>query len=464
MRILHQSQGFTTFEQAVSKAEKSNRSVLYSKTMKIDAIDPLQFYEAGYSIFHGTRTFWQDPKSEAVFAGAGAARTFNIENKNRFDALSNQWNAFLKDAVIDNEASDGGPVILGGFSFDPEKDKSHEWTSFKQGYFQLPAFMLTVNQYGHAFLTMNIVCNKGENAVSVWNRMQEQKEALLNKAVTTIQDVNVVSIKEYEPEGWKSSITSVVKRIDNKELEKVVLARKVKVQFDDKKRSDSVLEKLRDDQSESFIFSFEAGDSCFIGATPERLIKKNHNKVLSTCLAGSIARGNTMKEDQQLGHELLNDQKNLGEHEIVVRMISKSLEDLCHQLTVPKQPVLMKMRDIQHLYTPVEGKTDRASILEFVKELHPTPALGGTPTHKAMEMIRDEEEMDRGFYAAPVGWLNAAGDGEFAVAIRSGLLSGEKAYLYAGCGVVKDSDAESEYQETLIKLRPMVRAVGGTIS
>ncbi|MFB1080330.1 isochorismate synthase MenF [Jeotgalibacillus sp. JSM ZJ347] len=464
MRILHQSQGFTTFEQAFEVAKKSNMPVLYSKTMEIESIDPLQFYEAGYSIFNGSRSFWQDPKSELVFAGAGSAKTFYMKDSERFDSLSNQWKSYLKNAVIEKGDAWTGPVILGGFSFDPEKKKSSEWSSFEQGYFQLPAFMLTVDQFGKTFLTVNVECKKGENAVQVWNQMQKQKTALLTKSVSSIKDVNVCSIKEFEPAGWKSSLTSVVEQINRGEIEKVVLARKVKVAFDDKKRSDSVLEKLRDDQSESFIFSFESGDSCFIGATPERLIKKQQNKVLSTCLAGSIARGKTVEEDQQFGNDLLHDEKNLGEHEIVVRMISKSLEDLCSELSVPEQPVLMKMRDIQHLYTPVEGITDRASILEFVKELHPTPALGGTPTTEAMQIIREEEEMDRGFYAAPVGWLNAEGDGEFAVAIRSGLLSGEYAYLYAGCGVVKDSDAESEYQETLIKLRPMVRAVGGTIS
>ncbi|MDZ5712563.1 isochorismate synthase [Jeotgalibacillus haloalkalitolerans] len=464
MRILHQSQGFTTFEQAYERAEKSNQPVLYSKTMEIEPIDPLQFYEAGYSIFNGRRSFWQDPKSELIFAGAGSAKTFHMKDQNRFDSLSDQWKTFLKNAVIEKGDAWTGPVILGGFSFDPKKPKSAEWSSFEQGYFQLPAFMLTVDQYGKTYLTMNVECKKGDHAVNVWNQMQKQKTALLNKSDSSLKDVNVLSIKEFEPEQWKSSLSSVVDRINRTELEKVVLARKVKVSFNDKKRSDSVLEKLRDDQSESFIFSFESGESCFIGATPERLIKKYQNKVLSTCLAGSIARGKTVEEDQQFGNELLHDEKNLGEHEIVVRMISKSLEDLCSELTVPDQPVLMKMRDIQHLYTPVEGMTDKASILEFVKELHPTPALGGTPTVKAMQIIREEEEMDRGFYAAPVGWLNAEGDGEFAVAIRSGLLSGEHAYLYAGCGVVKDSDAESEYQETLIKLRPMVRAVGGTIS
>ena len=124
----------------------------------------------------------------------------------------------------------------------------------------------------------------------------------------------------------------------------------------------------------------------------------------------------------------------------------------------------MKIRDIQHLYTPVEGHLKNgATILQLVKTLHPTPALGGVPRMKAMEVIRKYEPMNRGLYAAPIGWLDANGNGEFAVAIRSALLHQDKAYLYAGGGIVADSQPQSEYEETLVKFRPMIRALGGQL-
>ncbi|WP_166805834.1 isochorismate synthase MenF [Jeotgalibacillus sp. R-1-5s-1] len=466
MKILHESQGFTAFERAFESAEKTNKKVLYSKVMKIDTVDPLQFYEAGYSIYHGERSYWEDPKGETTLVGLGNAEIFSSEREqSRFDELHKKWQKFLKGAVIEDRAGmSTGPVLMGGFTFDPKQETAIEWSNFSKAYFHLPSFMLTVDHDGSSYLTVNIVCMEGDFAGEVWNRMQLTKEQLMNGAVTGLQDVSVESIEEIRPEEWKTSLTSVVERINEGEMEKVVLARKIKVDFNNKKRSDSVLERLRDDQADSFIFSFEVADTCFIGATPERLVKKEGNEVLSTCLAGSIVRGKTIEEDEKLGQELLNDQKNLVEHEIVVRMISKNLEELCESIHVPAKPGLMKMRDIQHLYTPVKGQSDSGkTIVDFVEKLHPTPALGGTPTDKALQVIREEEDMNRGLYAAPVGWINADGDGEFAVAIRSGLLIQDYAYLYAGCGVVKDSEAESEYQETLIKFRPMLRAVGGTM-
>ena len=129
---------------------------------------------------------------------------------------------------------------------------------------------------------------------------------------------------------------------------------------------------------------------------------------------------------------------------------------------MPDEPVLMKVRDIQHLYTPVKGKSDKhTSILKFVEQLHPTPALGGVPRDKAMMTIKQAENMDRGLYAAPMGWMDSYGNGEFAVSIRSGLIHKDQAYLFSGCGVVADSTAESEYRETQIKFKPMFRALGG---
>ena len=145
-------------------------------------------------------------------------------------------------------------------------------------------------------------------------------------------------------------------------------------------------------------------------------------------------------------------------------MIAKTFERNCLVLTVPKQPKLLKIRDIQHLYTPVEGKLkDEATILQLAKNLHPTPALGGVPRSAAMELIRQYEPMNRGLYAAPIGWVDADGNGEFAVAIRSAMLLKNQAFLYAGGGIVSDSEAQSEYEETLVKFRPMLRALGGNL-
>jgi menaquinone-specific isochorismate synthase len=200
----------------------------------------------------------------------------------------------------------------------------------------------------------------------------------------------------------------------------------------------------------------------FIGATPERLVKKKENQVLSTCLAGSIKRGSTTYEDNVLGQQLLQDDKNLNEHNIVVKMIKEVFKDCCYDIEVPNDPALLKTKNIQHLYTPVKGLAKEGqTLLSLVEKLHPTPALGGFPQVKAIEKIRELEPMHRGWYAAPIGWLDYEDNGEFVVAIRSGLIEGNKAALFAGCGIVAESDPKSEYFETRIKLKPMLSALGG---
>ncbi|WP_248511784.1 isochorismate synthase MenF, partial [Sporosarcina sp. NCCP-2222] len=166
-----------------------------------------------------------------------------------------------------------------------------------------------------------------------------------------------------------------------------------------------------------------------------------------------------------LGEELMRDRKNREEHQYVVDMISAIFNRLSQDVSIPKTPRLMKVRDIQHLYTPVQGSVGKdTDIFSFIQSLHPTPALGGVPTNTALDMIRQEEGIDRGYYAAPIGWTDAAGNGEFAVAIRSALLAGNKAYLYAGGGIVADSDPHSEYAETWVKFRPVLRALGGNLN
>ena len=143
-------------------------------------------------------------------------------------------------------------------------------------------------------------------------------------------------------------------------------------------------------------------------------------------------------------------------------MIKEVMKKYCDEINIPSEPILMKIRDIQHLYTPVSGTINpQYSLLRLVEDLHPTPALGGTPKEEAMAVIRKTEKMDRGYYAAPIGWIDYRGNGEFAVAIRSGLIVKNEALIYAGCGIVEDSQPEEEYKETKIKFRPMLRSLGG---
>jgi menaquinone-specific isochorismate synthase len=431
----------------------------------MERIDPLSFFNGGRERYLGERFYWKDPAEEVVLIGIGITKQIQSDQAtDRFFHVEEEWRKFLKDSLIFNPFNENGigPVMFGGFSFDPLKAKTTLWSKYADSLFHVPKYMLTIVK-GQTYLTTNIVCTPNDDYTLFEKVMYERTQLLTSlKQETDINCAKLLEMKEISPLKWKQTVDEVVEDLKTCALKKVVLARELRLLFDHHVKADVILENLYKQQRNSFIFAFESNGDCFIGATPERLVKKQGKNVFSTCLAGSIRRGKNEEEDNILGQTLLNDQKNLNEHGFVVEMIKEALEESCEEIILPDKPQLMKIRDIQHLYTPVIGKCQKdASLLLLVERLHPTPALGGLPKQEAVEKIRQVEELDRGFYAAPLGWVDYQGNGEFSVSIRSGLIQDKEASLFAGCGVVANSDSESEYLETSLKFRPMLRALGG---
>jgi menaquinone-specific isochorismate synthase len=450
---------------AIEQVKQTGKPVLVSNVHKIDPIDPLVFFNNGNEHFLGQRFFWKDSSDEVFLVGIGILKYIQTDQaEDRFFHVENMWKEFMDNCIIDNPYIDKatGPVMFGGFSFDPYKEKTILWSHFSDSQFHVPKYMLSIIK-GQAFITTNILCTEQDD-LSIFQKAIDERSQLLrlhNKNVE-LNSASLLETKEIFPEKWKQTVDEVIKDLKKGKMKKVVLARELRLFFNDRVMTENVLSHLLVEQRESFIFAFENEDNCFIGASPERLVKKQDDAVFSTCLAGSISRGKTEDEDRILGETLLNDQKNLIEHQYVVEMIKDALEESCDGLTLPKGPQLMKIRDIQHLYTPIIGKCKKnTSLLRLVDRLHPTPALGGLPKVAAVEKIRQVEDLDRGYYAGPLGWIDYKSNGEFAVSIRSGLIQGKEASLFAGCGIVADSDSESEYLETSLKFRPMLTALGG---
>ena len=220
---------------------------------------------------------------------------------------------------------------------------------------------------------------------------------------------------------------------------------------------------MRENYPEAYVFAIQRGENFFIGATPERLVLAQDGKIHTMALAGSVRRGDTEDEDTQLGAELLHSDKNINEHVIVVSMVKEALKQHCTNVQVSATPQLLKLKNLQHLQTPITGDLiPGRCILDVISELHPTPAVGGFPHDAAIEEIRNTEKLDRGWYAGPLGWIGASGHGEFAVALRSGLVDSTKATLFAGCGIVSSSDPQVEYEESWWKFQVMVRGLGGS--
>lgn len=433
-----------------------------SETIEVNRLSALAFFAAGER-FKGQRFFWQNRAQTLSLVGLGHAYTISNDAADaRFDAVENEWKQ-LTEHLPKQEVQ---PILFGGFAFDPARNNSVEWAQLPHSIFALATFQLVMKN-DTSFVTIHYIA-RDKNYEQTMNDLRKQRDELIHaaqvKEVRTYDKPNVMKISEPGKDKYLQSIADVTQLISNNAAKKVVIARSLALQFEQAPTSTQVLSHVKNQQPESYLFGFEYDDALFFGASPERLVKVENGQAYSSCVAGSIRRGQTAEEDEQLGAELLGDDKNRGEHHYVVEMIVDIFEQTCNEVKVPNGPKLLKIRDIQHLFTPVEGQLQHgATILQLVKSLHPTPALGGVPREAAMDIIRKCETMDRGLYAAPIGWLDAEGNGEFAVAIRSALLRTDKAYLYAGGGIVAHSEPQSEYEETLVKFRPMLRALGGQV-
>lgn len=463
--MLTKSLSQASFANAIEHIKMKGKEKLFSYTFNIHEYDPLRFFRVNEQ-FGGERFFWKSSEDSHWMVGLGIASKLSSHSPaHRFTDVHTQWNTLIAQANIQNpyKAPGTGPLLFGGFAFDPASMKETEWESFGHSLFYLPKYMLTAAE-GQYYLTINLMCGAHRDISIVEEAEQFIEELQSNRDGGSSKRAVMTTSMEIAPDEWVQVVGEIVKELQETDLKKVVMARKMKLTFTESISTAYVLEKLTKEQPTSFVFAIEAKESCFLGATPERLIKKTGNLVYSAGLAGSTGRSDDNEEDLKLGAELLKDEKNRFEHELVVSMIKEALLPYCEEIIVPEEPVLMKIRDIQHLYTPVTGVTKpEGSLFKIVEELHPTPALGGVPTKPAMEVIREREQMDRGFYAAPIGWTDYRSNGEFVVAIRSGLLQGNEAILYAGCGLVADSVPEDELVETRIKFRPMLRATGGEV-
>lgn len=445
----------------------NKRQALISHVTKIKPLDPLSFFTAGLEAHAGERFYWSDPARKQFLVGLGHVYKIEARGNNRFNDVKREWQTLLNRCELEGDATalGTGPLLFGGFSFDPEAKKTALWRSFPDALFIVPTYLLSVMN-GECWLTVNRLVEQkarsphyNKEIEHIISRAQLIKREWQQQNRTTR---TAYKLTDLDVDKWKCAVKVAAEQIRAGVMDKVALAREIRMELAENIDLSQVIQRLDDEQTESYVFAIEQGDDCFLGASPERLVKRVGDKLYSMCLASSIARGKTEEEDARLGQTLLESDRYRVEHEIVVQMIKEAMEQVCDHVDIAAEPTLFKARYIQHLYTPVTGQVRQgAGLLSTVEKLHPTPALGGYPQQKAVQKIREMEAVDRGWYAAPIGWMDRNGDGEFIGAIRCGLLRGQRASLFVGNGIVADSDAESEFAETRLKPRPMLSALGG---
>lgn len=257
---------------------------------------------------------------------------------------------------------------------------------------------------------------------------------------------------------WKELFHNVKQEIVMQKVKKVVISREVKIECDTSVSIESLLKRLMENNPNSFIFAYFKEGKTFLGATPEILVQKEKEQLRSYALAGTISRrGQEDDENQRMA--LLNDPKNRHEHRLVVEGIAKVMKTYTDEVIIGETTTLA-LKNLYHLRTPIRAKVnENSSLTDWVTRLHPTPALGGYPVQKALEIIARFEKHERGLYAAPFGMMNEQGDGLFVVGIRSALIEGNRVYAYAGCGIVEDSECEAEYWETQNKVKTIIESL-----
>jgi isochorismate synthase len=404
----------------------------------------------------GDALLWAPPGEEEI-CGLGAAFTISASGTDRFESIRAQANAVWSKLDSSQCEASFSPRFVGGFAFQPGQAELGLWHGFGDARFVLPELSY-LKVAGGAWLRL-IVPSSG------WDRttFRARLEARLKRALQALfapspgrEPARELSREERPPEAWAELVAAIQSEIQAGHAQKIVAARRLSLNLDREIAPELVHSRLREDAPESTRFAFRVGGATFLGATPEQLVQKRGYELRTEAVAGSISA-----DDQTAATRLLESAKDIREHEFVVSEILRLLGPLMSELSQAPQREVHRLRTVLHLRTLIQGKLRAAShVLELVARLHPTPAVAGVPTAAAIDFIARHEPDPRGWYTGPVGWFDSAGDGRFVVALRSGVVAGKRAELYAGAGVVHDSNAPSEFAETRWKLAALLGALG----
>ncbi|HSW39637.1 MAG TPA: isochorismate synthase, partial [Acidobacteriota bacterium] len=430
----------------IRQAASGWRGGLLRCEVEIDRLDALEWLSAQRG---DTKVYWRDRNGDFETAGIGIADAAVSAPPEKFAGIADSIERKLL-------LHTGGCRYYGGCRFDGLMPPDRLWSSFPNAWFVLPQVEL-VRRGDRAFLSCNLN-PAGENAVvQLTDRLRGVREA-----VPEVPHAYRVLRHDRLPDAgeWSRMLKRTLDRIADGEMDKVVLANRITLELDRKADAWSLLRCLRSSGNGNYLFGFQPSpEAAFIGASPERLFRRAGREIETEAIAGTRRRGATTEEDGELAEDLLGSDKDRREQEMVTAFIRESLASLAASLDSDRLPSVLKLSQLQHLYTPVFGKLkEGVSDSSLLNALHPTPAVGGYPRMAALDVIRSLKSFDRGWYAGPVGWIGADAC-EFAVGIRSMLVRGNSLVLVAGAGIVDGSAPEEEWLEIEQKLKATLNAV-----
>jgi menaquinone-specific isochorismate synthase len=448
-------------------AAQAGRPILVSITIEVGDLDPLAILE---SIFEpDERHFYAERPSEGwAIAGAESVLGFSTSGPGRFAACQRFIDEALGSAIAvgDQDIPFGGPHFFAAFSF---LDAVGPGEPFEAACVFVPRWQVA-RRDGRTAAVANLLVEGDSQtdslAAKVWRAHSKFRSfdfpspELPDGRTGVASSVDEVGGRR----SYESAVSRAVGRISRGEFEKIVLARAKDVRAADPLHPLRMLNGLRQRFPDCNSFSVANGrGQSFIGASPELLLRVEGSTAFTEALAGSAGRGSTASEDAALGKRLLHSEKDLREQRIVLDSILRGLAPLDLDLKYSARPLLRRLSNVQHLHTPIEAKLPRGvRLLDMLVRLHPTPAVGGNPRELAVPAIAELEAFPRGLYGGALGWIDSRGSGEFIVGLRSALIDGSRARMYAGAGIVAGSSPETEFAETELKFRAMQDALLGS--
>ncbi|MCK9425954.1 MAG: isochorismate synthase [Ignavibacteriaceae bacterium] len=393
------------------------------------------------------------------FLAVGNIHSLSVEGSFRWKELEKRYTDFPEPLMNSSEPIFiSSPLFLAAIKFDPEK-KSVEWSNFKNCEFYIPKFLIKL-EADSALFRFNVLFDDTfsiENSVLEFSTLlstifQNDGNNKIDEKINYKGNVNSFD----ERELWNLIVEKALSEIRNSSLTKVVLARRILLRTQELVHYEVLPGRLKKANPSSNIFCLKQNDSVFIGASPEILIELKNNNIITEAIAGSCVRGSTTDEDFHLENELRNSEKEINEHRSVVDFITENLTGSASDITYEKVPNVKKLASIQHLSTEITAKLKTgSSLFSLLDKISPTPAVCGSPKEKALELISELEDFDRGLYAGLIGWVSPS-SAKLVVAIRSALINKNTIFVYAGCGIVEGSNPESEFAETETKLKTIL--------
>jgi isochorismate synthase len=411
-------------------------------------------------------SFEQPDRERFALAALGCVAAIDEEGPERFARAARRWRELAARAASDEP--DGprgsGPVAVGGFAFADDGGGAPHWAGYRPASLHVPE--VAIARRGDDVRVTLMALARPDDVPEELAARLEARAAELRERPLPLLDPDPAGrfhvVSAMPPEHYEAAVRRAVERIRAGALDKIVLAREVQVHAPAPHDVPAVLGVLREAFPACHVFCAARGDSAFIAASPELLIRREGLRAGTLALAGSTRRSADPAVDDHLGEQLMRSDKDREEQAIVTRRIVRALRPHSVWVTAAEEPVIARMANIQHLATPIRAQLARpVSAVELAGLLHPTPAVGGEPLAAAAPLIPALEGLDRGWYAGPVGWTDHNEDGEFCVALRCALTTGAIARCYAGVGVVRDSDPTAELAETEVKLAALLPVLSG---